>query len=302
MMDDLESVAAFVRVVREGSFSAAARELGFSPSAVSKRIARLEGRLGIALLSRTTRKIALTDAGQEFFDTCALSLQGIQEAVELVSRFRTTPYGLLRVKVPQAFGRLHIAPSIPEFMACYPDIQLDISFGSHEQDFSDKRIDVLVASADPPNGNLAVRPLTPIERVTCAAPAYLERAGKPSKVSDLDHHNCLLFTGSHSVENEWVIYDDKGVQRQRVSGSFRTNDAEAIYMAVLAGVGIAHMPKFIIEPALASGTLIPLFRDRGGGTGASMKAYYLPAKYRLPKVKVFVDFLTEIIKTRRWES
>lgn len=302
MTEDLESIAAFVRVVREGSFSAAARKMSVSPSAISKRIARLERDLGIALFNRTTRKLVLSDVGREFYDRCARSLTGIEEAVQLTSRMRGTPSGLLRVKVPQAFGRLHIAPAIPEFMARYPEVELDLTFGWLQSNLMDERIDVLVASTDPPDANIAVKTLASIERVTCGAPSYIARFGRPASVEELAKHNCLMFAGSGSVEDEWVLHEKKGVRRIKVAGTFRTNDAEAIYTAVLGGVGIAHMPTFVVGPSLASGKLVPLFRDAGSPKGATMKVYYPPAKHRLPKVEVFVDFLVSLFKSRRWPA
>ena len=276
--------------------------MGVSPSAISKRIARLEGDLGVALFNRTTRKLVLSDVGREFYDRCARSLTGIDEAVQLTSRMRGTASGLLRVKVPQAFGRLHIAPSIPEFMACYPDIEVDLTFGWLQSNLMEERIDVLVASTDPPDANISVKAIASIKRVTCAAPSYIERFGRPSSVEELARHNCLMFAGSGSVEDEWVLHEKKRVRRIKVSGTFRTNDAEAIHMAVLGGVGIAHMPTFLVGPSLASGRLVPLFTDANSSNGASMKVYYPPAKHRLPKVQVFVDFLMAQFKSRSWPT
>ena len=129
MKNDLESIAVFVSVVNQGSFSAAARELGLTPSAVSKKIAGLEDGLGVSLLRRTTRRIALTEAGQEFFECCSRSLSAISDAEETLTRLSSSPHGLLRIKAPQAFGRLHIAPAIPEFMAQYPQIRVDLTLG-----------------------------------------------------------------------------------------------------------------------------------------------------------------------------
>ena len=226
MKHDLGGVAVFVSVVKEGSFSAAARELSLTPSAVSKRIAGLEDSLGVSLLRRTTRMIALTEAGQEFFDICSRSLSAISDAEEMLSKHRSSPHGLLRIKAPQAFGRLHIAPAIPKFMARYPQIRVDLTLGTLAREFIEERIDVCVASADPRDANLTAKILTPIERVTCAAPSYIERLGRPNSVSDLARHNCLIFAGSDSIENEWVLQDDEGLRRIKVSGNFRTNDAE----------------------------------------------------------------------------
>jgi DNA-binding transcriptional LysR family regulator len=275
MKNDLESIAVFVSVVNQGSFSAAARELSLTPSAVSKRIAGLEDGLGVSLLRRTTRMIALTEAGQEFFECCSRSLSAISDAEETLSRFTSSPHGLLRIKAPQAFGRLHIAPAIPEFMAQYPQIRVDLTLGPLARDFMEEKIDVCVASSNPRDANLVAKTLAPFERVTCAAQSYIERFGRPHSVNDLARHNCLIFAGSDSIENEWVLHGEGGVRRVKVSGNFRTNDAESLYLAVLAGVGLAHMPTFVIGAALASGRLIPIFRDKRNVSSAHMSAYVM---------------------------
>ena len=135
-----------------------------------------------------------------------------------------------------------------------------------------------------------------MERITCAAPSYLQQFGRPARFKDLTRYNCLKFSGSDSIENEWILYRDRGVQRVRVSGTFRTNDAEALLNAARAGVGIVHMPAFIVEQALQSGDLVELFSDQPGGHGAIVNAYYTSSKHRLPKVKVFIDFLVQLFK------
>ena len=299
-MRDLESIAVFVSVAKSASFSAAARELGFSPSAVSKRIAHLEARLGVSLFSRTTRNVQLTEAGEEYFERCSGGLTAIAEADEAIARFGEMPQGMLRVKVPQAFGRLHIAPHIPTFLAKHQQITIDLRFGRFRREQMEERIDVFIASADPPNVNLAVKMLTPITRVTCAAPSYIARAGKPASVSDLSNHDCLIFSGSDFVENEWVLRGRGTVQRVRVSGRFRTDDAEAMHSAVLGGLGIAHMPTFLVGPDLSSGRLVPIFRDANNSQRASMRVYFPRAKNRLPKIRVFVDFLVALFKDKNW--
>jgi DNA-binding transcriptional LysR family regulator len=244
--------------------------------------------------------IALTEAGQEFYDICSRSLSAISDAEETLSRYRSSPHGLLRIKAPQAFGRLHIAPAIPAFIARYPQIRIDLTLGSLAREFIEERIDVCVASADPRDANLTAKTLTPIERVTCAAPSYIKQFGRPNSVNDLARHNCLIFGGSDSAENEWVLHGEEGLRRIKVSGNFRTNDAESLCLAVLAGVGLAHMPTFVIGPALASGKLIAIFRDERKPSGARMSAYYPRAKHRLPKVRVFVDYLAGTFQNKEW--
>ena len=220
----------------------------------------------------------------------------------MLTRFSSSPHGLLRIKAPQAFGRLHIAPAIPEFMAQYPQIRVDLTLGPLARDFIEERIDVCVASSNPRDTNLVAKKLAPFERVTCAAPSYTERFGRPNSVSDLARHNCLIFAGSDSIEDEWVLHGKDGIQRVKVSGDFRTNDAESLYMAVLAGVGLAHMPTFVVGPALASGRLISIFRDKRDKSGACMNAYFPRAKHRLPKVRAFIDYLVGTFENKEWSG
>lgn len=299
-MQDLESIAVFVTVAKSASFSEAARELGFTPSAVSKRVARLEARLGVSLFSRTTRKVQLTEAGEEYFERCSGGLNTIAEAGEVIARFGEMPQGMLRVRVPQAFGRLHIAPHIPAFLAKHQQISVDLRFGRLSGEQMEEGTDVYVASSDPPNVNLAVKVLTRITRVTCAAPSYITRAGKPASVRDLSNHDCLIFSGSDSSGNEWVLRGRGTIQRVRVAGRFRTNDAEAMHLAVLSGLGIAHVPTFLVGPDLSSGKLVPIFRDANNSHSATMKVYFPPAKNSLPKIRVFVDFLVALFKGKNW--
>ena len=294
-MNNLDSVYVFVRAVEAGTFSAAARELRVTPSAVSKQVAKLEDRLGVMLLNRTSRKLGLTDAGIEFYRSCSQSLASIERAEETLYQFRNEARGTLRVAVPQGFGRLRIAPLIPQFLALHPGIRIDLLFGRLSGHLIDERIDVLISSADPSDSNLIVRPLLPIERVACAAPPYLERQGTPAKIDELTRHNCLIFTNSDSLDHEWVFRTRTGHRRVRVSGNFQTNNHEALYVAVLSGLGIAHIPTYVVDPALKSGELIAVFsdlRDSSRGAGmATMNAYFPKAKNRLPKVNVFIDFL-----------
>lgn len=301
MKSDLGNVATFIRVVREGSFTAASKALRCTPSAVSKQVARLEHQLGVALLSRTTRKLMLTGAGQDFFERCAKGLSEISAAEESVQQFRDAPQGLLCVKAPQGFGRLHIAPLIPGFMSRYPAIEVDLDFGYSEKTRIEKHIDVIIASADPPNINLACRNLMPIERVTCASPAYIRQHGKPKEYKDLAGHNCLILTDRTSVVNEWTYHTKASIKRIRVSGNFRTNNTEAMYWAVTGGLGIAHMPTFVVGTAIKSGQLEIIFRDgsQRARHGAMIKAYYPPAKHRLPKVNAFIEYLVSSLRQDR---
>jgi DNA-binding transcriptional LysR family regulator len=303
---DLDSVFAFVRAVAAGSFSAAARELGVTPSAISKQVGKLEDRLGVILVNRTSRKLTLTDAGTEFYERCARSLADIDAAEAAVSHFTDAVRGPLRVNVPQGFGRLYVAPLLPEFLLRYPEIQIELLFGQLSKHVFDERIDVLIGSADPPVSSMIVRPLMNIDRVACAAPSYIERWGKPQSIDDLLKHNCLVITSTDSADHEWVFRTKTGRERVRVAGNFKTNNHEALHLAVLEGVGIAHMPTYIVGPAIVSGQLVAIFQDVASPADRSlsdtMNAYYPQAKNRLLKVKTFVDFLIERLAARSGAS
>lgn len=301
MSYDLNYVYAFVKAVKAGSFSAAARELGVTPSAVSKQIARLEERLGAALLNRTTRKLSLTEVGAMYFEDCQRSLSGIENAEEIISQFRDEPQGLLKISVPQGFGDLYVAQFLPKFLAQHPKVRVDLIFGRLNAHFIDQGIDILIQTVDPPDTNLVTRHLATFERVTCAAPSYLEQHGVPKSLRDLADHNCLMFTGSTSREQEWVYTEGKKEKRVRVSGNFQTNNLKSIYTALISGVGIAHMPEYNVAADLEAGKLRLIFGKGRSKLGlhapASMNAYYSQAAGQLPKVRVFLDSLSAHLKT-----
>lgn len=289
---DLDAVYAFVKAVRAGSFSAAAFELGVTPSAISRKVAKLEQQLGVQLLQRTTRKFTLTQVGRDFFNECEEGISCIQRAEENVAFARAEARGLLRVNVPQGFGRLHVAPLVMEILAAHPSLVVDLVFGA-KPDFADTTIDIVIGSADPSNTNMVVRRLMKFRRITCAAPSYLSQHSQPQSVTDLARHNCLIFTASDSVDDEWAYPHQNGTRTVKISGNFRTNNLDAMRAAVRGGLGIAHMPSYLVAEDLKEGKLIELLGDhhKPSSQDACMMAYYASAKHRLPKVTVFLDHL-----------
>ena len=205
-MDGLTDMALFARVVTAGGLSAAARELGLSPAVVSKRLARLEDRLGARLLHRTTRRISLTDEGAGYFERAQRILAEIEEAEAAVSRADLEPRGTLRVTVPASFGRLHVAPAFPEFLARYPRLRLVVTFTDAVVDIVEGGYDLAVRVAELKDSSLIARKLAPNRRVICAAPAYLERHGVPATPNDLTRHNCLI----HTALGPWTLIGPDG--------------------------------------------------------------------------------------------
>jgi DNA-binding transcriptional LysR family regulator len=295
MLGDFDGIWAFLRTVEAGSFSAAARELDVTPSAISKQIARLEQKLSVVLFSRTSRGLALTEAGQEYYEHCARGIAEFRKAEEQIDALRAQPSGMLRVALPQGFGNTHIAPHIPEFLRQYPDLSIDLIFDRIANQHL-VRPDVIISATDPSDESMVVRTLCAVQRVACASPAYIAERGRPETLDDLQNHNCLIFSRYGSLSDHWSIKTKDGVREVPVFGTFRTNSYEAHYIAAMQGVGIGYFPTYMVAEALESGKLVALFKNSATTpsvrtTYESMNLYYPQSKYRLPKVRAFVDFV-----------
>lgn len=289
-MDRLTGMAVFAKVVEQQGFSAAARALGMSKSAVSKQVAALEDRLGARLLNRTTRRLSLTDAGTAFYERCARVLAEAEEAERAVGSLQAEPRGLLKINAPMSFGVLHLAPAIPEFMERHPAVTVDITLNDRIVDLIDEGYDLAVRIARLPDSSLVARRLAPGTRVFCASPDYLERHGTPSHPRDLAEHNCMIY--SYMPLEEWRYRGPDGEGSVRVRGSLRANNGEVLRAALLAGLGIAPMPTFIVGPDLRTGrlrTVLDAYRD----DASSVYAVYPHARYLSAKVRLFVDFLRQ---------
>lgn len=299
--DRFGSVAAFVAVARRLNFSAAARALGVNGATVSRRIQRLEEQLGARLLTRTTRRVALTEAGIAYFERCETVLAVLEEADLTVAMLNDArPRGILRVSLPVAFGRLHVAPLLPAFLDRYPDLRLDVSLTDAMVDLVHQQIDVALRIADLTDSSLIARRLAPNRRLICAAPAYLARRGRPSVPADLERHDCLHYT-PHSPVDVWHLTGPGGSVGVSVSGVLRADSGETLYLAALAGHGIIMTPAFLAHEALARGDLVPVLEE---WAPASSAIYAIQPTRRLipPKARVFVDFLAEqFAGTPSWE-
>ena len=289
----------FVRVVQAGSFSAAARGLDLTPSAVSKQIARLEDRLGARLLNRTTRRLNATEVGSAFYERCARILADMAEAEQAVIDLHGAPRGLLRISLPLSFGRLHIVPLIPDFLAKYPEVRIDLSFNDRMVDLIEEGMDLAVRVGELSDSSLIARRLAPNRRVVCAVPAYIERAGRPERPADLKDHNCLVYT-YRALRHDWRFRGPDGQEETvRVSGNLESNEAEALRASVLGGVGLGLLPLWLIGQDLASGRLLEVLLDYHAPDSA-IYAVYPPGRHLSPKVRVFVDLLAAFFTG--WEA
>jgi DNA-binding transcriptional LysR family regulator len=288
-MEDLERMAIFARVVEAKSFSEAARQLNLSKSLVSKQITELEKSIGARLLNRTTRALSLTDAGAVFFEHCAKIVEELKEARFAVGRLHDEPRGSLRSSSSVAFGRLHVAPALAEFLVAYPEVKIDMVTTDRFVDLAEEGFDIVIRITKDPAPNVVARKLAVVNRKMCATPAYFAQHGVPKSPADLERHNCLTYTYLNP-QDSWRLRGPQGEITLKASGNLRLNDDDALAEAVLAGVGIAVLPTFLIGKELQSGKLQSVLSEFVPSE-RSIYAVYLPTRYLPAKVRRFIDYL-----------
>ena len=285
------AIPVFVAVVENGGFSAAARMLGISKSAVSKRINQLEAHLGVRLLHRTTRKLSLTEAGERYFEHAAQALTAAGQAEDAVTELQSEPQGNLKISSPMSFGRLHVAPLIPKLLQRYPKLQIDLVMDDRKVDLVAAGFDVAIRSGRLPDSTLIARKLAPSRQVLCASPDYIDRYGLPGTPAELTGRNCVLFSYA-SDANEWTLNGEDGPEIVLVSGSYRVNNSEALLEALREGVGIGRLPTFVAGPDLKTGRLVTLFESYRI-PDQTFYAVFPEREYLPAKVRAFLNFAIE---------
>jgi DNA-binding transcriptional LysR family regulator len=288
-MDPLDGIAAFARVVDSGSFSAAARALKISKSAVSAHVQRLEERLGIRLLHRTTRRLSVTEAGAAYYRHCARIISEAEAAEQAASALQREPRGMLRVSAPASFGWMHVAPAVPAFLKRYPDLGLDISLSPAHVNLVDEGLDLAIRIGVLEDSPLIVRKLAPSRLIICAAPAYLKAHGTPREPGELARHNCLC-TNLLPWGSEWRLVGKRGELRVAVGGNLRSNSAEMLRAAALDSAGIAVLPSWAISEPLRRGALRRVL-EGWEPPASTIYAAYPDNRLRSMKVRAFVDHL-----------
>jgi DNA-binding transcriptional LysR family regulator len=290
-MEGFGAIPVFVAVVENGGFSAAARTLGISKSAVSKRINQLEKHLGVRLLHRTTRKLSLTEAGERYFEHAAQALTAAGQAEDAVTELQGEPQGHLRISAPMSFGRLHVAPLIPKLLQRYPKLQIDLVMDDRKVDLVAGGFDVAIRAGNLPASTLIARKLAPVRQVLCASPDYIDRYGRPGTPAELSSHNCALYSYSSDAD-EWTLIGEDGPETVTVSGSYQVNNSEALLEALKEGVGIGRLPTFVAGPDLKTGQLVKLFESYRL-PDFTIYAVFPERQYLPAKVRVFLDFAIE---------
>ena len=295
---DLNAMAVFARVVEESGFSAAARSLDMSKSAVSKQVTLLEDQMGVRLLQRTTRKLALTDAGAAFYERCVRVVAEAEEAERALSQLQVAPRGLLRITAPVGFGVAHLTGVLLEFQKLYPEVEVDLQLSDRLVDLVEEGFDMAVRISRLQDSSLVARKLCPMPMHIVAAPAYLAQHGTPTEPRDLTRLNCLSYSYASSGDTWNLRHRDRDVA-VHVSGNLRTNTGEVILSAVRAGIGVAILPAFLAGPGLCSGELVELLTDCRLPTGA-VYAIYPHSRHLSTKVRVMIDLMVKALTDPPW--
>jgi DNA-binding transcriptional LysR family regulator len=291
-MDKFEQIRAFAQVVNAGGFAAAARNMGLSRSAVNKLVINLENDLGVQLLHRSTRVVTPTDTGLAFYERCVEILASLEEAERSVTLLHEFPKGRLRVNAPMTFGTLHLAPALADFLAQYPDLQVQLTLNDRLIDPLEEGFDVTVRISDPqPTGSLIVLPLAPAPRVLCASPSYLTAQGTPTHPGELRRHSCLHY-GQLATNNIWTLTGPDGEHTISIQGVLCSNNGEVLMNAAIRGLGITLLPMFIIENAVQQGHLQIVLPDYHPPE-LSIDVMYPVNRHLSTKIRLLVDFLKE---------
>ena len=287
--DRARALAMFAAVVEQGSFSAAGRLLGLSPSAVARAIDRIEGRLGVRLLLRSTRALALTAEGQTYLQASRRILADLDDAEQRIAD-QGAPRGRLRVSAALSHGRLCIVPLLGEFVALHPHILVDIALTDTLVDVAAGQADVAIRFGPLADSALTARKLGETGRVIVASPEYLERCGRPEVPEDLHRHNCLNFN-FRRAEPVWPFVRDGREFAMMVKGGIEANNGETLGQLAAAGVGIARVGAFSVVGELGRGELVPLLQEFNPGDVEVIHAVFVGGASVPARLRVFVDFL-----------
>ncbi|MCB4768706.1 LysR family transcriptional regulator [Ancylobacter sp. Lp-2] len=295
-----DDLLAFVAVADTGSFVLAAQRLGRDASTVSRRVGKLERRLGVRLLSRTTRRVALTEIGAAYHHRLQAVLDELNSAGRDASERAATPQGLVRVSLPMSFGRLWIAPLIPGFLARHPQIRVDLRTTDRYVDLIEEGFDVAIRVGTLPDSSLTARRIATYRSRLVAAPAYLARRAAPQRPEELAEHDCLGFTALASWP-DWPLARDGERVTVRPSGPLVSDSSEILLLAALEGVGIGLFPDWLAGPPIGEGRLVEVLPGWVGTIEAGVHAVMPPGRLVPAKVRLFVDDIAEALKAGwRW--
>ena len=288
-MDQFKQISTFTEVASKGSLSSAARAEGVAPSLIGRRIDALEQRLGVKLLQRSTRKIALTNEGQAFLEDCQRILAELSAAEAAVSAHNASATGRLVISAPAGFGRQHVAPLIPSFLAEHPQVQLTLNLNDHFVDLIGDTVDMAIRIATLNDSTLVGVKLASNQRVVVAAPDYLKRHGSPKSINELSRHNCLAFNNDGS-QRGWTFRQGGKNITVRVNGTMACNDGEVLHDWALAGKGLAWRSMWEVGSEIAQGKLVSVL-DEFAAPDHDIYAVVAQRRHMPLRTRLFIDFL-----------
>lgn len=289
-MDELTGIRAFLHVVDDGSFAAAARSLGLTRSVINKRVNALEAELGVALLTRSTRHVAPTDAGLEFYERARAVVSQLDDAMSLASQTASRPTGTLRVNAPMSYGQRCVAPVVARFMAAHPDVRVELALSDRQVDPLEEGFDLTIRVGKPEAmTSLKAIELGAMPRRVVAAPSYLANAGTPERPSELKKHKCLHY-GYQQSGSAWPLTTAGGEQSVAINCALWSNNGDVLAEAATLGAGLALLPDFLTESARASGALVEVLSEHAP-TALVVSALYARHRHLSGAVRAFLDEL-----------
>lgn len=295
ILDSLQGIFMFVRVAEKKSFTEAASLLGLSPSGVSKAIARMEDRLGVRLLHRTTRNVSLTHDGTIFYESCRAILEALEDAENAVSNRRPTLQGKLRIQMPIGLGQRIIIPYVTQFAEANPELTIDAELSDRASDLANEGLDLAIRIGELRDTSHIARHLCNLRFITVVSPRYLELHGEPKTPEALDSHRCLVFYMPHLHRyREWRFSHKGKTFSKTPAGIININDAQSVLDSVIAGAGIANIATYVAHDAVKKGLLRVILKDYTS-EGPPVSIVYLERKHMAPRVHAFIDYLKERI-------
>lgn len=298
-MDDLARIHTFIKVAELGSLSAAARHMDTSVTSIARQLNSLERQLAISLITRSSRKLTLTEPGKLFYQRARVLCADLQSAMQEASSFQESVKGTLRISLRPSIGNSVIVPALPEFLSRHPDLKIDISFSDARQDLIANDIDVAVWMGTIPDSDLIARRLSRGERIACASPEYLKARGTPQTPNDLRQHDCILFVGP-TYGSRWCFTRDASPPCEvEVTGRIKTDNAQALYSAALSGGGVMVVHEWGARSLIAQGRLarvLPDYEVQYSSIDSDLHAVYARNRGMSRKVRAFVDFLVELFQ------
>ncbi len=293
-MDKLHAMEVFAKVAELESFSKASDRLNIAPASVSTTIRNLEALLGVQLLTRTTRKVSLTDDGRAYLERARRVLAEIAETEAALKQTRSLPQGRLRVELPTGLGHVYVTPALPAFSARYPDVKLVMTLGDRFVDLAEEEVDVILRVGELEDSPMVARRVYDARFVTCAAPEYLKRHGRPESPRELPRHNCLgYFSASLGRSARWTYRKGGREVPHPPDGGLHLNNPEALVDLAVAGVGIVCMLETSVFKAIRDGKLVPILED-WETPAMPISVLYWPSRHLSAKVRVFVDFVVDL--------